>query len=292
MSNSNPNPTEKIFGFLENAGKIAEANRRAKNLDVLYTKSENPRDVVTKTDRQINDEFDAFVKKEFGAADPFALGEESAAGLGKEAFKNMLAAKYVFVIDPIDGTAPYSVRLPNYTSISIGVFKNKAPVFGAVYAPYSGVLTYADASGAYLVEDFNKPRPYRQKLARVPDDVETTRLFGDNPQVAAPKMDYNYEYNPVNGYSTAINLSQVASGQLAWHPFGWYIWDAAGVMAAFNHVGVEIRDYHTGEIFNPFEEGVLDDKFRVKNLHIASRPRYYEYAKNVLVDKMGNNRQY
>lgn len=53
------------------------------------------------------------------------------------------------IIDPIDGTAMYSMYLPMWC-ISIGVFKGFEPIYGFVYSPGSDMLFYADDDNSYL----------------------------------------------------------------------------------------------------------------------------------------------
>jgi len=53
------------------------------------------------------------------------------------------------VIDPIDGTAMYSMHLPVW-SVSVGIFKGYAPLYGFVYAPGFHMFFCNDDSNAYL----------------------------------------------------------------------------------------------------------------------------------------------
>lgn len=53
------------------------------------------------------------------------------------------------IIDPIDGTAMFSMYLPIWC-ISIGIFKGFEPVYGFVYSPGSDMLFYADDNNSYL----------------------------------------------------------------------------------------------------------------------------------------------
>ncbi len=61
------------------------------------------------------------------------LGEES----GGEAFGN----KYLLVIDPIDGTRSFLSGFETY-SITLGIVKDRIPIFSIVCAPYSGDLYF------------------------------------------------------------------------------------------------------------------------------------------------------
>ena len=53
------------------------------------------------------------------------------------------------IIDPIDGTAMFSMYLPIWC-ISIGVFKGFDPVYGFVYSPGSDMFFYTDDDNTYL----------------------------------------------------------------------------------------------------------------------------------------------
>lgn len=53
------------------------------------------------------------------------------------------------IIDPIDGTAMFSMHLPIWC-ISIGIFKGFDPLYGFVYSPGSDMLFHTDNEHAYL----------------------------------------------------------------------------------------------------------------------------------------------
>jgi 3'(2'), 5'-bisphosphate nucleotidase len=56
------------------------------------------------------------------------------------------------IIDPIDGTAMFSMRLP-FWCISIGIFKGYQPLYGFVYAPGTNMFFYNDDRNAYLNDE-------------------------------------------------------------------------------------------------------------------------------------------
>lgn len=53
------------------------------------------------------------------------------------------------IIDPIDGTAMYSMRLPIWC-VSVGIFRGFKPVYGFVYAPAAEMFFHNDDNAAYL----------------------------------------------------------------------------------------------------------------------------------------------
>jgi fructose-1,6-bisphosphatase/inositol monophosphatase family enzyme len=68
------------------------------------------------------------------------------------------------VIDPIDGTAMYSMYLPVWC-VSIGVFGGAVPYYGFVYSPGFNMLFYNDDDHAYL----------NDKIKRVDDSIQIDR---------------------------------------------------------------------------------------------------------------------
>lgn len=53
------------------------------------------------------------------------------------------------IIDPIDGTAMFSMYLPIWC-VSIGIFRGFKPVYGFVYSPGSDMFFYTDDTHSYL----------------------------------------------------------------------------------------------------------------------------------------------
>ena len=89
--------------------------------------AKGPLDLVTAADREV----EAFICKELVRNFP----EDGIFGEGGSVVKG--SSGRVWVIDPIDGTFNF-VRGSQHWRISIGLFENGRPVFGAVNAPAYG----------------------------------------------------------------------------------------------------------------------------------------------------------
>lgn len=74
--------------------------------------------------------------------------EEISTELKKDIKKDTISA----IIDPIDGTAVYSMRLPTWC-VSIGILKGFDPVYGFVYSPGCGMLFHNDDNHTYLNDE-------------------------------------------------------------------------------------------------------------------------------------------
>jgi len=56
------------------------------------------------------------------------------------------------IIDPIDGTAMFSMHLPIWC-VSVGIFRGYTPLYGFVYSPGSSMLFYNDDENSYLNDE-------------------------------------------------------------------------------------------------------------------------------------------
>src|SRR5438105_1134368 len=128
------------------AGERAlEAFRRTIVLEFKGKKADNP---VTALDRDT----ETFLRQSIRAAFPDhgLLGEEHADDIAE-------GARYVWVIDPIDGTMNFASGLPLF-GISIGLLDNGAPVAGCIWVPVgptlvSGVYHASVGSGAWFDDE-------------------------------------------------------------------------------------------------------------------------------------------
>lgn len=66
-----------------------------------------------------------------------------------ENFKDFSSTTQLAIIDPVDGTAVYSMGLPTW-SISVGFFDGYEPKYGFVYSPGCEMLFHNDDNAAYL----------------------------------------------------------------------------------------------------------------------------------------------
>jgi myo-inositol-1(or 4)-monophosphatase len=202
-------------------GRLAEEQLR-RGLVVEY-KGAGRRDPVTETDRQVEDFLRDNVLRRF--PEHRVLGEERP-DLGPP------EADFVWVIDPIDGTANFASGIPLF-AVSIGVLHQGVPVVAALYVTQSvllkaGVLHARRGGGCFIGEQalraFEEPALHPSYPAALP--AAFWRRFHLGRALRA---------NPVEVRTTgsiAFELGLIAGGGLQ---FGAYraprIWDvAAGVL--------------------------------------------------------------
>ncbi|MBA2448738.1 MAG: inositol monophosphatase [Chloroflexi bacterium] len=118
-------------------------------------KDEKRTDPVTEADRAV----EAFVRSEL-------LGHFPAHGfLGEEGTLEGADAEYLWVLDPLDGTANFAGRLP-FFGVSLALLRNGVTVVGCLFVPFgprlrAGVLRCSYGNGASIDGD-------RLRLPRTP----------------------------------------------------------------------------------------------------------------------------
>ena len=245
-------------------------------------------DPVTEADLRIEEFLRGEVAREF--PDHGVVGEESEESAGSE------DADYVWVIDPVDGTANFAAGVPFY-AVSIGLLYRGAPVVGSLYLPHSfageGVY-HAWAGGGAFVEDVplrvsDGPFPKPSALAGVPAGFgwvfSMNRGSGRVPGETRTMG------------SIACEMVLVARGVFEYSVFGGSrIWDvAAGVVLAREAGGV-VMEWRGGEwrplqVFEPRTsvagEGTSQALRRWGAPLLVGRPEAAEYLASRLAVRGG-----
>lgn len=125
----------RVQSWMKKAGKYAQSYFANPSKHFEY-KPDNS--IVTEADLLIENYFRRQIRKYYPKHT--IIGEEMEAEKGHE---------YTWIIDPIDGSAPFLWNIPTWC-ISIGLTKEKQPFMGLVYVPLTGDFFYSDNSLSYL----------------------------------------------------------------------------------------------------------------------------------------------
>lgn len=271
----------KILEFMKQAGELAIQNQQ--NIDFFNSKLKDSGvvSVVTQTDFAISNLFAKFVNREFAALKPLIVDEEKVNDLGDNPVAAIKAAEYVFIIDPIDGTLPYSAKLPLY-GISIGVFKNGKPFGGAIYAPALHSLVYADDEKVYALENAFLKDETKKELIKIPDEIDNEPILFASPTKIRLNKNWNKkEIVPIDMYSAAVNCLGMAKGQARGYFFRAYLWDIAGSLPIFAKLGIKVLDIKDGREYAPLEKDMLRPDLKSRELYLVCRPKYFEYLRKI-----------
>ncbi|HLD89022.1 MAG TPA: inositol monophosphatase [Candidatus Nanoarchaeia archaeon] len=136
-----------IIRIIRNAGKIAEDNFGK----IHSVKEKAKKDLVTEVDFKIQKTIVAEIRKKYPSHS--IIAEEKDAEINtSNAGDSADVSKYVWYVDPLDGTHNYLYGIPIY-GISISVFYNNKPKIGVIYLPHADELYFAEKGrGAFLNE--------------------------------------------------------------------------------------------------------------------------------------------
>lgn len=173
--------------------------------------------------------------------------------IAEEGSKGSGAEEYEWICDPIDGTIPFTIRLP-LSVFSLALYHNKRPVFGILLDPYQNKLYYAFHGSEAYVND-TAIHVKQGKLAM--GDVVGINTF-------IKKGSFYFDCTTI---SRALNLRQIrteeihsicywssliASGKVkgAFLPSA-FVWDRAASSIIVASAGGIMADEH-GNAFDPF----------------------------------------
>ncbi|CAG8698486.1 4848_t:CDS:2, partial [Ambispora leptoticha] len=249
----------------EECGKVIRDASKARYRKVeegsdnnILEKHGNPTDLVTETDRKVEEIVLDRISKEFPLHK--FIGEETvAAGI-----ECKLTDDPTWIVDPIDGTMNFVHGLP-FVAISIGLAINKEPVVGVIYNPFMNELyTAIKGKGAYLNHTTRLPLSHPHNPLPLPPTLSqclvVTEIGSDrSPSIIDKKIKsiHNMVSQPGQSSSTkkaglvhgircfgsaATNLCYIARGDadLYWE-IGCWEWDvAAGIVICQEAGGIVV----------------------------------------------------
>jgi myo-inositol-1(or 4)-monophosphatase len=204
-------------------------------VEMLHTatvKEKSPKDLVTDADvaaqqiihRELTEKYPGFA----------FLGEESVASDGKIDLDQLAPDVACWVVDPIDGTANYVHRLPNF-AVSIALVRGGQSLVGVVYDPMADEMFSAvHRQGAWL-----NGKPIRASGCQAMDQALIAASFPPNVQRDSLEVqqfiEVLVEAQSIRRLgSAALNLCYVGCGRLDGYWAGRVqSWDiAAGALVA------------------------------------------------------------
>lgn len=195
--------------------------------------------IVTLADKSI----EAFLgtKLNHPESGSYLLGEET---IDRQS-EDYLAAAFrntAWVIDPIDGTAPFANNLPNW-GVSVGFMQNGVLKEGIVFLAALGELYYTDQGHTYREKLGSDPTLWESKLGRPtaldrPSSPDLTRgcMISISQQLARFGSYRLPFYVQVTG-SSVFNMTRLAAGCYGAMVTRFKIWDFAACLPMLANLG-------------------------------------------------------
>ncbi len=170
-----------------------------------------------------------------------------------------------WVIDPIDGSAAFSVGFPVW-GISVGLIEGSEPTVGAVYLPaieeiYTGGAHEASCMNASPIEVDNTSHLNRESILFVPTNAH--RKY---------RIDFPGKCRSMG--SVAAHVAFTARGAGVGTILNSYLWDFAGAAAILLRAGGSMRTLSGKEV--SFREMLRGGRKRVPETILASSPAHVD----------------
>ncbi|MFA5261711.1 MAG: inositol monophosphatase family protein, partial [Candidatus Omnitrophota bacterium] len=217
------------------------------------------RSVLTRADKAVSALTRDGLKEYLAAGDHVLIDEEDPGHA--EFFEPVMsgAYKYVWSVDPIDGTRAYSNRMPVY-GVSLGVMRDGQPWMGAVFFPSLQEFFYCNGPRAFFVRNAFSPSASEQPISPLDQDITPQSIF-----LSSDRFLGRYRWDSA---FCQILMPSVAGVALCWPAIGRgcgsyfeaNLWDFAGAWPVFRAAGLELRSCKTGQPL----DGLRRDAFRGK----------------------------
>ena len=218
---------EKLCGILDNCGKIALKHYAHPAYEFKKDKS-----VVTAADKEIEN----YLAGIFSVPEEssFMIGEESSDSLSEE-YINSALDETCWIVDPIDGTAPYSNRIPAWGT-SIAFARSGIIEEGAIYVPVLKEFIISDGSDVFYTDSFDGTAASLKKFNFMPFEFDAKGIISIS-QLLAKQGGINMP-NTVQAISSCVySFTSMALGRYAAYVVKAKIWDIAAGWAILSKLG-------------------------------------------------------
>ena len=220
--------------------------------------------------------------------DHILIDEEDTEGTMYFGQSNFVDTRFIWVIDPIDGTRSFSNGMPNF-GISIGLLKNLKPWLGVVYFPMLNELFYADGEKSSFVQNAFTEFEKNRVVAPLDQQITAQSIFICNDSFSK-KFDWNSsDCQVMNPACAVMGLCWPTIGRGCGAFFGAHIWDFAGSWPIFLSAGLSLRSYQTGNEISQLDIGLFDsegrDPWKLKEYYILSSERNFTILKEKIMPK-------
>jgi myo-inositol-1(or 4)-monophosphatase len=203
--------------------------------------------------------------------------------------KRLEQSPFIWALDPIDGTLPYSNRMPLF-GISIGLIKDLKPWLGVVYFPMLRELFYCDGTEAYCVQDAFGAKETKIRIVPLDEDISPRSIFFCNGNF------YDKFFWKPKDFHIMINTCAVVD--LCWSSIGRsmgcfiksHIWDFAASWPILRRAGLDLRRVSDGKVLDRIEADLFAGEpkmWHMKEYYLVSSQRNF----NQILSKVGYNNQ-
>ncbi len=240
--------------------------------------------VITKADKAISAYCRKSLQKYLKDPSHLLLDEEDPHIAEYLTQKKLDATRFLWAVDPIDGTRLYANGMPMY-GISLGLLKCLKPWLGVVYFPALKELFYCDGKHAYFVENAFSKAQKKTRIKPINEKLSPKSLFFCNDTFFDRFAWSDKDFHIMINACAVVNLCWPAIGRGIGSFLRCNLWDFAGSWPIIQKAGMEFRSVKTGKVLEAMDLksfNVTPKPWELKEYQlISSRVNYFQIKSKI-----------
>jgi myo-inositol-1(or 4)-monophosphatase len=276
---------KRMFDFANEAGKLSLEYISDSNPDLKADLS-----IITKSDKAISKLARESLSDLLRNPDHILIDEEDPGILDYLDQEKLNKTKFIWALDPIDGTRLYANRMPLY-GVSLGLIKDLKPWLGVVYFPMLRELFFCDGVDAYFVKDAFTPNEKRTKIVPLDEKLSPKSLFFCNDGFFDKFHWSDKDFHIMIHACAVVNLCWPTVGRGVGSFLRCYIWDFAGSWPIIQKAGYDLRRVSDGKVLDRVDAELFMPKptpWQMKEYYLTSSAENFLAIKSkILVRSTG-----
>lgn len=251
-----------ILELLQRAGKMG--------LDYWY---KNDLQTDFKDDLSPVTEGDIAIEKLLASAldhpeqDIYLIGEETIEKHGEDYIQAALKAPVTYVVDPIDGTAPFANQLPMFGT-AIGLMQYGKFTQGALFMPYFGDVYITTEQGVFYTQEHPRNTPLKfEQLKKLTPGKPRDGMIGLS-QLMTKQGTYTGKERVQSICCSVYTFGNLIAGRYKGFISSGKIWDFAFAIALLKQLQGAIYTTHGKRINDEIEEYFDTDPDSASRWHV------------------------
>ena len=266
-----------MFSFAREAGGIAK-DLMAKSDPSLKV----DRSIITLADKAISKLAHSKLEYFLQSEEHILIDEEDPASVEYMDQNFLDKKKFIWAVDPIDGTRLYANHMPFY-GVSLGLIKDLKPWLGVVYFPVLKELFYCDGTESFFVQDAFGPNEVKTRIVPIDEELSPRSLFFCNDTFFDKFYWNNKDFHIMINACAVVNLTWPAIGRGIGCFIRAHIWDFAGCWPILRQAGMDLRRVSDGKVLDRVDVELFKSEplsWQMKEYYLVSSQRNFSQIKS------------
>lgn len=243
--------TDHVMALIYEAGRLSLDYWKRPTLHTEFKSDASP---VTEADQAVETMFaQAFDRPKEGI---YLIGEETVEQRNNIYTDDAMTADATWIVDPIDGTAPFANKLPMFGTC-VGFMEKGRITHGAMIMPVFGELYITEGNQVYMTHGHDMSKPFTRDelhplITAKPADgmVALSQIMSKRGQYLGPERVQTV-------CSCVYVLGNILCGRYLGAIAAGKIWDFAAGIAMFERVGGYGRQLQSAQSVSPYPKDVF-----------------------------------